>query len=134
MNTLLRSFSQQAVLDLAAFQVTGGVVVTNLGVDGVAFVKELIDIASLQQAHVLVKVALHIADAGQIAVKLISLNIQQAQVAGQDIALKIDQTAHRCIADKLDQAFALWLPDQEGCCCAQLCADAGYRCGGEQLR
>ena len=61
----------------------------------------------LQQPHVLVEIALHIGNTGRITGVLIRLNIEQAEVAGQDIALEIHEPAHRCIPHKLDQAFAL---------------------------
>lgn len=58
--------SRHNILNLSALDIAGRVVVADLGVDG-AWVEERIQVFIVQKLHVLVKVTLHVADAGHVA-------------------------------------------------------------------
>ena len=92
--------SQQGVGHLAARHIAGGVVVADLGVDGAVLGEQGIQVLLVQQLHVLVEVALHVADVGDIAGVLNGVDVQDVDVVGQDIPLEVDQAASGGVLDQ----------------------------------
>ena len=98
---------QNGIHDLGTGDVTGGVIVADLGVDGAALGEQRFQIAVIDQLQVLVKVTLHVADMSHIAGVLQRMDVQDVDVVCQNVALEVDQAAGGSVLDQLDQGFTL---------------------------
>ena len=101
------AIGQQGIADGRAVDVAHGVVITDLGVDRALLGEQSVQVLLIDELEVLIKVALHVADMGHIAGVLQSTDVQDVDVVGQDVTLKVDQTAGGRILDQLDQGLAL---------------------------